>query len=328
MANWSSDLLAAEQMSSLAGSPLVIVDARDADTPNGPGVRVVIDRQGDAPQLDPCCCDVLLTTDRRAPAPWVYVDPESLEAKLMAIASIAEEAPMAIAILARVLRLQEALDFDGALEVESLAYSTLLGGSEFARWVRKHQHASNGGQVANPVRYDRAGDAVTLTLQSPENRNAMTAGMRDALFEALANVIEDPSSPAVTLQGEGRCFSTGGELAEFGTSRDLAQAHIIRTQRSCARLLHRLGERATARLHGACIGSGIEVPAAAARRIGTRDAFFQLPELKMGLIPGAGGTVSIGRAIGRHRLMWMCLGTFRIDARQALEWGLLHEIEQ
>lgn len=235
---------------------------------------------------------------------------------------------MATAMLARVLRLQEALDFDGALEVESLAYSTLLGGSEFAQWVRKNAQASNGSQAADPVRYDRAGDAVTLTLQSPDNRNAMTAAMRDALFEALANVIEDPSLPAVTLLGEGRCFSTGGDLGEFGTARDLAQAHIIRTQRSCARLLHRLGERATVRLHGACIGSGIEVPAAAARRIGTRDAFFQLPELKMGLIPGAGGTVSIGRAIGRHRLMWLCLGAFRIDARQALHWGLLHEIEQ
>jgi enoyl-CoA hydratase/carnithine racemase len=96
--------------------------------------------------------------------------------------------------------------------------------------------------------------------------------------------------------------------------------------RSCAALLDRLGARASAQLHGACVGSGLEVPAAAALRTATADAWFQLPELRMGLIPGAGGTASVERAIGRHRTAWMLLSAKRIDARQALAWGLVHEI--
>lgn len=81
------------------------------------------------------------------------------------------------------------------------------------------------------------------------------------------------------------------------------------------------------RLHGGCIGSGIEIPAAAALRIGTADTFVQLPELQMGLIPGAGGTVGMARAIGRHRLCWLVLGGFRLNAAQARDWGVLHAIE-
>lgn len=181
-------------------------------------------------------------------------------------------------------------------------------------------------ESADPVRYDREGDTVTLTLANPATRNAMSATMRDALYAALAGVIEDPSEPSLVLRGEGRCFSTGGELAEFGTASDLAAAHLVRTRRSAALLLHRLGSRAEVRLHGACIGSGIEIAAAAARRVATPETIFQLPELRMGLIPGAGGTVTIARAIGRQRTAWLALSGRRIGAARALDWGLIHDL--
>lgn len=320
-----SDLIGAEAHSPLAGSPLVLVEAGEAQ-PTG-GVIVAVDRAGALPLLDPADYDAMVTTRPAAPAPWVSVAPDRLDAQLAAVRETAAHSPIATATLARVLRLGEALDFESALELESLAFSTLLGGAEFARWLAAAPRGDSGEQAANPVRYDRSGDHVTLTLASPGNRNAMTAAMRDALYEALANVLEDPSKPSLTLRGEGRCFSTGGDLAEFGTARDLAAAHVIRTQRCCARLLHRLGNRAATHLHGACIGSGIEVPAAAAHRTGAPDLIVQLPELRMGLIPGAGGTVSVARAIGRHRLLWLTLGAFRIGAGQALDWGLIHSIE-
>lgn len=320
-----SDLIGAEAHSPLAGSPLVLVEAGEA-LPAG-GVIVAVDRAGALPLIDPAAYDALVTTRPAAPAPWVSVAPDRLDAQLAAVRETAAQSPIATAMLARVLRLGEALDFETALELESLAYSALLGGAEFARWLAAAPRGDSGAQAVSPVRYDRAGDHVILTLASPGNRNAMTAAMRDALYEALANVQEDPSLPSLTLRGEGRCFSTGGDLPEFGTARDLAAAHVIRTQRSCARLLHRLGDRAATHLHGACIGSGIEVPAAAARRTGAPDLIVQLPELRMGLIPGAGGTVSLACAIGRHRLLWLTLGAFRIGAKQALDWGLIHGIE-
>lgn len=288
---------------------------------------MLLDREGLLPQVDPASYDVLVSTHPGAPPPWVSVSPERIDGQLETVLAMAALSPVATAMLARVLRLGEGLDFDTALELESLAYSTLLGGGEFARWLGDAAQPEDSEQTGDPVHCQREGDGVTLTLASPGNHNAMTAAMRDALYEALVNVLEDPSLPQLMLRAEGKCFSTGGALAEFGTARDLAQAHVIRNQRSCARILHRLGDRATVRLHGACIGSGIEVPAAAFRRIAAPDLLVQLPELRMGLIPGAGGTVSLARAIGRHRLLWLGLGAFRIGAVQALDWGLIHAVE-
>ncbi len=318
------DTLDAEAFSPLGDRPLVLLDAVQLPDMLPPAVLIAVDRAGVLPALDPARFDALVTTHRDAPAPWVSVVPERLDARLDKVRAMVAAAPIATAVLARVLRITEQLPFEDALEVESLAYSALLGGAEFGRW--RATQGPGEASAEGAVRYERDDDVVTLTLASPGNDNAMTAAMRDALYEALANVLDDPSVPRVVLKGEGRCFSTGGHLPEFGTVTDLAQAHAIRTLRSSARLLHRLGDRAEVRLHGACIGSGIEVSAAAARRVGTPDTFVQLPELRMGLIPGAGGTVSFARAIGRQRLLWLALGAFRLGAEQARDWGLLHDI--
>ena len=315
-----SDLIGAEAHSPLAGSPLVVL-APGARVPPG-AVAVAVDRAGELPPLDPALYDAMITCRADAPEPWVSVAPERIDAQLEAVRATAAASPVATATLARVLRLGEGLAFAAALELESLAYSTLLGGTEFRRWLAGR--GVEGDIPGGEVRYERAGDTVTLTLASPASRNAMSAAMRDALYEALVNVLEDPSEPRLILKADGRCFSTGGALAEFGSAQDLAAAHVIRMQRSCARVLHLLGTRAEVHLHGACIGSGIEVPAAAARRLAAPDLLVQLPELRMGLIPGAGGTVTLARAIGRHRLLWLALGGFRIGAGQARRWGLIH----
>src|SRR3546814_19674456 len=129
----------------------------------------------------------------------------------------------------------------------------------------------------------------------------MSAAMRDALYEALANALDDPSRPAVLIQGAGKCFSTGGALAEFGTAHDLAEAHAVRTLHSCARALDVLGSRGTVRLPGACVESGVEVAAAAHRRIASADSWFELTELWMGLLPRAVRHATVPRPIGRHR---------------------------
>jgi enoyl-CoA hydratase/carnithine racemase len=225
-----------------------------------------------------------------------------------------------------VLRINDRLPLAQALQVESLAYSALLGGGAFRAWREAEPIAPCVQPAPGELRFEREDDHVTLTLAQPDTRNAMTAAMRDALFDALAAVLDDPSAPRVTLRGDGACFSTGGHLDEFGANPDLAQAHTIRTMRSIARLIDELGARIEVVFHGACIGSGLEGPAAAAKRTAREGAFFQLPELKMGLIPGAGGTATIPRAIGRHRACAMMLGGARVGAATALEWGLVHNI--
>lgn len=320
------DHLDADRLSAPGGQPVLLVDAAGWRRPRAPIQAVVIgvDRDGVLPAVVVDDFDLLLTVADRAPRPWVSIRKPADADRL---ADAVRTNPLAATIAAQILRLTSKLPFADALAVESLAYSSLLGGAEFAHW-RAHTDTHPRLSVpAEPLRIERDGDRITLTLDDSANRNAMSAAMRDALYEALANALDDPGRPMVRLQGAGKCFSTGGALAEFGTARDLAEAHAVRTLHSCARALDALAARAEVRLHGACVGSGIEVAAAAHRRIAGADAWFQLPEVTMGLIPGAGGTVTVARAIGRHRTLWMLLSARRVGAAQALDWGLVHAIE-
>ena len=327
------DWLHAETYSPLGTDPFVAVDLSadggidfaSALAPRSQAIIVGIDRSGVLPHIDVGPFDLLISTAPSPPQPWVGSDPSRLEEVVADLKSKAHAAPVAASVLRHVLRQAERAPVHEALATESLAYSALLGGGEFRRWLGEKPtlQAARATCEGPLVRYEREGDHVTLSLCDVGSRNAMSAEMRDALFEALASVLDDPSSPTLTLRAEGACFSVGGELSEFGESADLAQAHAIRTVRSSARLLVELGERATVELHGACIGSGLEVPAAAKRRIARPGTFFQLPELRMGLIPGAGGTVSLTRAIGRHRTLFLALTGRRIKAEAIANWGLV-----
>lgn len=323
------DHLDADRLSAPGGQPVLVVDAASWRRPEAEiqALVVGVDREGALPAIAADDFDVLVTTAADAPLPWVSLDPDAFERGVDKLTGAAQANPFAATTAASVLRLTGSLPLADALTIESFAYSALRGGNEFARWRAAAASQDCSPTPVDPVMIERDEERVTITLNDPDNRNGMTASMRDALYEALANMLDDPSRPRVLLRGAGKCFSTGGALSEFGSARDLAEAHAVRTLHSCARALADLGGRATVRLHGACIGSGIEVAAAAHRRMATHDAWFQLPELSMGLIPGAGGTATVARAIGRHRTMWLLLSGKRLDVRRALDWGLVHEIE-
>ena len=128
------------------------------------------------------------------------------------------------------------------------------------------------------------------------------------------------------LTGAGPAFCAGGDLDEFGTAPDLVSAHFVRTRAGAALPLHRLAGRTEVRVHGACVGAGVELPAFAGRVLAAPTATFRLPELGMGLIPGAGGTVSLPRRIGRWRTLFAALSGEPLDAVTALAWGLADEI--
>jgi enoyl-CoA hydratase/carnithine racemase len=130
----------------------------------------------------------------------------------------------------------------------------------------------------------------------------------------------------VILRVAGPAFCSGGDLDEFGTLPDPATAHAVRSTRNPGRLLARCADRLRAELHGACVGAGIELAAFAGRVTASEDAFFQLPEVAMGLVPGAGGTVSIPRRIGRQRTAYLALSGLSVDAPTARHWGLIDGI--
>ncbi|WP_189338467.1 enoyl-CoA hydratase/isomerase family protein [Sphingobium sp. SCG-1] len=328
------DRIEAEDHSPLGSWPAQIIDlalpraeeAAHALSHVGMTGLLGIDLAGDLPPVDPDHFDMMLTIRPGAPAPWVSLRADRIESEAESILQAVYRTPVTATSLCRILRMNGNMPFRDAVALESFAYSALLGGSEFGHW--NCMRGPEGSLQTNPfpVEVEREADHLTITLADRASGNGMSAIMRDALFNALVGALEDPTCPRVSLLGKGRCFSTGGVLGEFGTARDLAQAHIIRTTRSCALLLHELGDRADVVLNGACIGSGLEVPVAAAIRRATSDAWFQLPEVKMGLIPGAGGTVSITRAIGRQRACYMMLSGRRISAKAGLDWGLVQEL--
>ena len=179
----------------------------------------------------------------------------------------------------------------------------------------------------NPtVLIDHSGDTLHLTLNRPNRRNAFSAEMRDRLVEALRAANPTPPTGGILLTGTGEAFCSGGDLNEFGTTPDPATAHIVRSLRSAAWEMHLLRDHISVNLHGACVGAGIELPAFTNNITSTPDAFFWLPEVRYGLIPGAGGTASLPRRIGRHRTTWLALTNRRLNPPTAKKWGLIDAI--
>jgi enoyl-CoA hydratase/carnithine racemase len=237
---------------------------------------------------------------------------------------VADTETQASAMLAAVLRASATLPVADALLVESLAYSTLQSGSEHQAWLAartpRQLFASR-----EPVKVSRVDDVLHVQLNRPERRNAINAATREALLDAFAIAEADPHVH-VEWSGIGPSYCSGGDLDEFGTLADPASAHFIRTTRSLGAAVHRLRDRMTVRVHGRCAGAGVELPAFAAHVVADPDTTFLLPELAMGLIPGAGGTVSLPRRIGADRTELLARSGEPIDAATALDWGLVDEL--
>jgi enoyl-CoA hydratase/carnithine racemase len=241
------------------------------------------------------------------------------------VAATVERNPNAARTLVQVLRGSEARGLEEGLVAESLAYSALQSGPELARWLRRYERRPRG-EEGDPVRLERAGAHLGIVLQRPHKRNALDAAMQQALCDALL-IAADPAIEAVEVRGDGPAFCSGGDLDEFGTFESPEAAHVLRLERSVGRALAGVAHKVTVHLHGTCAGSGIELPAFAHRVVAAPDTTLSLPEVGLGLIPGAGGTVSLPRRIGRHRTALLGLLGRPIDAATARTWGLVDELE-
>jgi hypothetical protein len=233
-------------------------------------------------------------------------------------------APQAAAVVVQLLRLLPSLSVEQGLTAESLAYAVLQGSAEHLAW--RAGQVPVGKRTPGRVAAERDGTRLVLTLDHPESGNAIDRAMRDALYEAFSLAALDTEITAIELRANGKAFSLGAELSEFGTTTDPATAHAIRGSTLPARSAARCADRLEAHVQGACVGAGLELAAWARRITASREAWFQLPELAMGVLPGAGGCVSLSRRIGRQRTALMILSGKRISAAQALGWGLVDEL--
>jgi enoyl-CoA hydratase/carnithine racemase len=247
-----------------------------------------------------------------------------------------QHTPIAALAFVQLLRSASRQPIHAGLIAESFVYSTLQSGEEFTQWIdsrkrrkkspRKSRIKKNRPDEGPACRMERDRERLDVRFARPSKHNAFSRDLRDGLCEALQLALADPTLELIVLSGEGASFCSGGDLDEFGSFPNPAEAHAIRTTRSPALLLSRLAGRVRTEVHGACIGAGAELPAFTNHVLANEDAFFELPEVRMGLVPGAGGTVSLPLRIGRQRTAWLGLSGQRIDAQTALAWGLVDEV--
>ncbi len=233
--------------------------------------------------------------------------------------------PQAAAVTVQLLRTLPALSEQSGLTVESLAYAVLQGSNGHRDWIANRvarPATSTNGQVV----VTREEAELRIELSRPEQGNAIDRTMRDQLFEGFSLAAIDPEIFRAILKGRGRSFCLGADLDEFGTTTDPATAHAIRAQTLPAHAIRQCADKLEVHIKGACVGAGLEMAAWAKTIYAAPDAWFQLPELAMGVLPGAGGCVSITRRIGRQRTALMILSGKRISAKTALEWGLIDAI--
>lgn len=305
---------AAETLSDPGG--LVVVTTPDDSVPDAG----VVDRLTSLP-----CIVVAIERSSGDRPPLADVTEEDGVASVDDILRVVDRNPVAATALALCLR-EAPSSLGRALVAESATYSLLQAGPEFAQW-RAARPVRDGRPERGPaVRMERRDDNLTLILNRPHVRNALDRAVRDGLLEGLALAAADPSIAAVVLRGEGPSFCSGGDLDEFGSFTDPASAHLVRLAASIGRSIDALGPRLVAHVHGPCAGSGVELPTFAQRVVARPDFSAALPEVGLGLIPGAGGTASITRRVGRHRMALLALSGARIDATTALAWGLVDAV--
>lgn len=288
-------------------------------TPTHPAARVWLDHASFTITSAP-------VTDRRI----IRVD--SVPDTIAAIDDLTARYPTAAAVCDDVLRACDPrMGTRNGLTTESLAYSTLQSGTEFAEWLDA-QGPRELHEQADAVRLYRDGPELGIEFNRPGRHNAFSNVLRAGLIGGLRVALADDTVESVTLAGAGSSFCSGGDLKEFGLLSDPANAHLARTRYSPAILLaelrDRLGPALRARVHGAVLGSGLEMASFCGTVTSEPDAVFGLPELQLGLLPGAGGTVSIPRRIGRWRTAYLVLSGARIGVGTAAEWGLIDGIER
>lgn len=177
--------------------------------------------------------------------------------------------------------------------------------------------------------YEKEDGIASVTLNRPEALNVYNIQMRDDLYEVLSAIKDDDEVRVGIFKGAGeRAFCAGADLSEFLTAPSPTEARRIRFERDVWGLFLSIPQPLIAAVHGYVLGSGIEIALCCDIRIASDDAKFGLPEVGLGIIPAAGATQTLPRTIGRARALEMLLTNRWIDAKEALQIGLVNKVVQ
>jgi methylglutaconyl-CoA hydratase len=184
---------------------------------------------------------------------------------------------------------------------------------------------SQAGSLAS-VTVERRGPGLWITLSRPESANALSRGLVDALADAVAGVVADPTVRAVVVTGSGKSFCAGADLKErLGMAADETRVFLDDLGTTFT-ALSLLPCPVIAAINGAAFGGGLELALACDFRLAAEGAAMGLVEARLGIIPGAGGTQRLARVVGVSRAKEMILTGRRIDAATARELGLVSRV--
>jgi enoyl-CoA hydratase len=175
------------------------------------------------------------------------------------------------------------------------------------------------------ILYEKSQGIATVTLNRPQALNAYSVQMRDDLYEVLGAIKADDEVRVVVFKGAGeKAFCAGADLKEFLTAPSAVKARDIRALRDLWRLFLSTPQPLIAALHGYVLGSGIEIALYCDLRIASEDVIFGLPEVELGILPAAGGTQTLPRALGLARSLDMLLTGRRLGGQEAFQAGLVN----
>ncbi len=173
--------------------------------------------------------------------------------------------------------------------------------------------------MSEVVKVERRDGIAIVTVDSPPV-NALSAAVRGGISDAIKSAANDPQVQAVVLTCGGRTFIAGADITEFGKPpKPPGLGEVISDIENCPKPV-------IAAIHGTALGGGLEVALGAHFRVATKDAKLGLPEVKLGLLPGAGGTQRLPRAVGPELAVKMVVTGDPIGAEEALKNGLIEEI--
>ena len=183
---------------------------------------------------------------------------------------------------------------------------------------------AGGEPTSEVVKVVRDGALAIITLARADAMNAVNDAIRVGLVSACTAAAEDASVRAVLIRAEGdRAFCVGADIKEPRAILSQAEARVPPADRDYTSAIAAMTKPVICAIHGFCLGAGLEIALACDIRIAAPSASFGLPEVNLGLIPGAGGTQRLSRLIGMARALDMMLTGERIDAERALAFGLV-----
>jgi len=167
---------------------------------------------------------------------------------------------------------------------------------------------------------------LTITLNRPEKLNALNVDVLNALSELFADAKHNASIKGLLLTGKGKAFCAGADISRLAECDAQSGYEFACFGQDVFRSLETLGKPSIAVINGYAFGGGCELAMSATLRIAATTAQFGQPEVKLGVIPGYGGTQRLARLVGKGRALDLCLTGRFINAQTALNWGLVSDV--